>query len=145
MKQKQTSFLLMVLCGVGLGAGAYMIWRDAPTTDIGASPGTSGATTTTPATSSTTDRPTTTTATSSTTTTTTLPKRPLNQIPGWTVGQPWGEVPGITMFRGSPTRTYYGSGPIGPDPSLVWRYPSDGGMCAMTSIGGEQTRWCGQG
>ncbi len=145
MKQKQTAFLLMVLCGVGLGAGAYMIWRDAPTTDIGASPGTSGATTTTPATSSTTERPTTTTSTSSTTTTTTLPKRPLNQIPGWTVGQPWGEVPGITMFRGSPTRTYYGSGPIGPDPSLVWRYPSDGGMCAMTSIGGEQTRWCGQG
>ena len=40
-----------------------------------------------------------------------------NTIPAWTVGQPWGTTSGFTMFRGNPTRTYYGTGPISDSPA----------------------------
>lgn len=78
-------------------------------------------------------------------TTTTLPDRPAGVVPDWTVGRPWGEVAGLTMFRGNPTRTYYGSGPLPADPVTDWRYPESGGMCGQSSVGGETTTWCGSG
>ena len=77
-------------------------------------------------------------------TTTTILVRPADEVPGWTVGRPWGSVAGVTMFRGNPTRTFYGSGPVGDDPAIVWRYP-DSAMCASSSVGGESTVWCGMG
>ena len=77
-------------------------------------------------------------------TTTTLPLRPDGVVPSWTVGQPWGTTPGLTMFRGNPTRTYYGSGPIGGQPRELWRYP-DSPMCSTSSVAGESTVWCGMG
>ena len=85
-----------------------------------------------------------TTSTSTTTTTTRLPARLAGEVPGWTVGQSWGSVPGVTMFRGNPTRTFYGTGPIGDDPGVVWRYP-DSAMCATSSAGGVSQVWCGMG
>lgn len=88
---------------------------------------------------------TTTPTTSTTTTTTTLPERPVDVVPDWSVGRPWGEVRGLTMFRGNPTRTFYGTGPLPAAPATAWRYPETGGLCGQSSVGGETTTWCGTG
>lgn len=65
-------------------------------------------------------------------------------VPASTVGQPWGSVSGLTMFRGNPTRTFYGTGPISDSPEVVWTYP-DGQMCSESTNLGETTVWCGMG
>ena len=75
---------------------------------------------------------------------TTLPIRGPDSVPGSTVGEPWGSVHGLTMFRGNPTRTYYGTGPLTVSPSEVWRYPSTQ-MCSTSSAGDESKVWCGMG
>jgi len=67
-----------------------------------------------------------------------------NTIPGWTVGRPWGSTVGLTMFRGNPTRTYYGTGPISDSPSLLWTYPATT-MCSESVNLGESAVWCGMG
>lgn len=105
-----------------------------------------GDTTTTVPTSSTTTTTSTlpTTTTAPTTTTTTIPIREPGTVPGFTVGQPWGETPGITMFRGNPTRTFYGSGDVSAEPIVEWTYP-DSAMCSSSSVSGESTVWCGTG
>jgi hypothetical protein len=62
------------------------------------------------------------------------------------VGGPWGTVDGLLMFRGNPTRTWYGTGPMPlTTPSRVWRYPSSGGMCSQSVNLGETKTWCGTG
>ncbi len=91
----------------------------------------------------TTTRPATTT-TRPATTTTTRPPRPEGYVPRATVGRPWGSVPGLTMFRGNPTRTFYGTGPVPTAPEVLWRYP-DRAMCGSSSSGGETKQWCGTG
>lgn len=65
-------------------------------------------------------------------------------IPASTVSQPWGTTPGFTMFRGNPTRTFYGTGPISDSPSQIWSYPGSG-MCSQSTNLGETTTWCGMG
>jgi hypothetical protein len=61
------------------------------------------------------------------------------------VGQPWGEVAGLTTFRGNPTRTYYGEGPVPTSPEVLWRYP-DQVMCTTERLSsGAERRWCGTG
>ncbi|MBA2496058.1 MAG: PQQ-binding-like beta-propeller repeat protein [Acidimicrobiia bacterium] len=51
-------------------------------------------------------------------------------------------TPGLLTFRGSPTRSYYGEGPVPSAPEELWSYPGEsGGMCAQSS--GRQ--WCGSG
>lgn len=77
--------------------------------------------------------------------TTTLPSRPEGVVPGWSVGRPWGEVAGLTMFRGNPTRSWYGTGPIPERPRTLWSYPESGGLCGQSTVGGETTTWCGSG
>jgi outer membrane protein assembly factor BamB len=80
-----------------------------------------------------------------TTTTTTEPPRPEGSVPGDTVGQPWGATVGLTMFRGNPTRSFYGTGPIPSDPpSVSWRYP-DSPMCGSSVVAGVSSVWCGTG
>jgi hypothetical protein len=71
-------------------------------------------------------------------------QREPNTIPGWTVGQPWGTTVGLTMFRGNPTRTFYGTGPISDAPQVAWTYP-ESGMCLESTNKGETTVWCGMG
>lgn len=89
--------------------------------------------------------PSTTTSTSvPPTTTTTVPVRSIGVVPGSTVGEPWGSTSGLTMFRGSPTRTHYGAGPLSDSPGLAWRYP-ESPMCSTSSVGGEIKVWCGTG
>jgi outer membrane protein assembly factor BamB len=48
------------------------------------------------------------------------------------------------MFRGNPTRTYYGTGPIPASPVVAWRYPEEA-MCGTSTVGGEASLWCGTG
>jgi outer membrane protein assembly factor BamB len=56
------------------------------------------------------------------------------------------EAPGLLTFRGGPTRSYYGEGPLPENPEVLWSYPGDsGGMCAESSVGSETKVWCGTG
>jgi outer membrane protein assembly factor BamB len=70
---------------------------------------------------------------------------------GWSdparVGRPYGDtVAGLLTFRGNPTRTYYGTGPVPrTEPVELWRYPRTGGLCSQTAVGGEVSTWCGTG
>ncbi|MDR9449875.1 MAG: PQQ-binding-like beta-propeller repeat protein [Acidimicrobiia bacterium] len=108
---------------------------------LGAGP--SETTTSTAAVSATTT--TTVAASTTTTTTTTVPRREPGTVPGWSVGEPWGSVEGLTMFRGNPTRTYYGEPPVPTNPEVLWTYPIDGPMCSTSSVSGTKTTWCGTG
>jgi len=57
-------------------------------------------------------------------------------------GRMWSDtVPGVLTFRGNPTRSFYGSGPVPSAPKVLWSYPESGGMCGVSS--GAQ--WCGTG
>jgi outer membrane protein assembly factor BamB len=85
------------------------------------------------------------TTTTSLVTTTTYPPREAGTVPSWTVGQPWGETIGLTMFRGNPTRTFYGTGPLPAQPRVLWSYPADGLMCGSSSVAGVSSQWCGSG
>ena len=58
---------------------------------------------------------------------------------------PWGTaVAGLLTFRGNPTRTYYGQGPVPLHPSVAWRFP-DLPMCSDSTEGNQTSRWCGTG
>jgi outer membrane protein assembly factor BamB len=62
------------------------------------------------------------------------------------VGKPWGVVTGTLQFRGNPTRTWYGEGPVPSKPEVLWRFPRNGrGMCADSPIGKRPRHWCGTG
>lgn len=77
-----------------------------------------------------------------TTTTTTIPE---GFVPASSVGRPWGATAGISMFRGNPTRTWYGTGPIPrSEPVVRWTYP-ERPLCGRSTVGGETTTWCGTG
>ncbi|MEM7140720.1 MAG: PQQ-binding-like beta-propeller repeat protein [Actinomycetota bacterium] len=115
---------------------AVLLIRSDPTDDAVVAPD-DGATTSTV----------TSTTTTSTTTTTTTTEPPYD---GWvdpaSSGQPWGDaVEGLLTFRGNPTRTFYGGGPVPTDPEIVWRFPEDGAMCSNSSVGSEVISWCGSG
>jgi hypothetical protein len=86
----------------------------------------------------------TTTTTTAAATTTTAPPF-VGFVDPASVGQPYGTtVPGVLTFRGNPTRTYYGQGPIPAAPRAVWQYPG-ASMCSLSDDGGEITNWCGTG
>jgi outer membrane protein assembly factor BamB len=63
-----------------------------------------------------------------------------------TLGAPYGStVQGLLTFRGNPTRTYYGRGPVPDRPAVRWRYPDQGALCGRSTVGSETTTWCGTG
>lgn len=145
MSDRAGPIVLIVAFGVMLGFMAFLLIgpRDAsggtaagPGTTLGSVPGDGNNP------GSTTDV----TGGTASTTTTGAPgsDRPTDFIPGWTVGQPWGTTVGLTMFRGNPTRTYYGTGPISDSPSRIWTYP-DQAMCSESNNLGETKVWCGMG
>ncbi len=76
--------------------------------------------------------------------TTTLPPTTTTTLPPGGVGAPHGTVDGLTMFRGNPTRTWYGAGPIPTNMQVLWRFP-DAAMCGNSPVGGENITWCGSG
>ncbi|MCB1246244.1 MAG: hypothetical protein KDB69_03145, partial [Acidimicrobiia bacterium] len=144
MTQRSTSrvqlWAIVVLLGAGLGITAFLFSRQTGSTV--AVPETTTTTTSVPTT--TTAPSTTTTVAETTTTATTIPVRDPNTVPGFTVGQPWGTTVGLTMFRGNPTRTYYGAGDVSNQPHVDWTYP-DSPMCGTSSVGSETSVWCGSG
>ena len=80
------------------------------------------------------------------TTTTTAPP-----FEGWSdpaqAGQPWpgATVDGLLTFRGNPTRSFHGLGPVPTDPAVEWSFPDGGGMCGESTNLGETKTWCGMG
>ena len=87
------------------------------------------------------------TATSSTSTT----EAPLPPFDGWvnpaSSGRPWGDtVEGLLTFRGNPTRSWYGQGPVPTNPVILWSYPGEsGGLCGTSIDGSGAQTWCGTG
>ncbi len=55
------------------------------------------------------------------------------------------KFPGITMFRGNATRTYYGEGPVPKKPTILWTFPKDDIMTSPSSVAGETKGWSGTG
>ena len=54
-------------------------------------------------------------------------------------------VPGVLTFRGNPTRSFYGTGPMPREvPQVLWKYP-DSAMCGTSSEYGNMRTWCGTG
>lgn len=136
-----------VLACVGLGAGAQLIVDRGPatkTSTIGvATSDVNGSTIDTGPTGTT---ETTTTAVASTTTV--FAPRSDVLVDPLSVGRPYGSVvPGVLTFRGNPTRSYYGTGPIPTaTPSVLWQYPEPGNpMCGESSEYGNVRVWCGTG
>lgn len=59
--------------------------------------------------------------------------------------RPWsaiGAIDGLLTFRGNPTRTFHGRGPIPDDPEILW---SRSIGCSNSAVGGEAKVWCGTG
>jgi outer membrane protein assembly factor BamB len=56
-------------------------------------------------------------------------------------------VNGVLTFRGNPTRSYYGTGPMPrTTPQVLWQYPGAGNpMCGESSEYGNKKYWCGTG
>jgi len=151
--------LVGVLAAVGLAAASLLVFGvfadnggDDPTPTTLASPTvTVESTATTPLLSSTsTTRPEETTSsiedTTTSSTTSTTPGPPLHEwVDRRTVGEPWGDtVTGLLTFRGNPTNTWYGTGPIPATPGIDWRYP-DAPMCSQSTDLGVTSTWCGNG
>lgn len=80
---------------------------------------------------------------------TTLPSLP--PFDGWvnpaSSGRMWSDtVPGVITFRGNPTRSYYGTGPMPVAPRILWSFPGEGGgLCGKSTDGGGTQTWCGTG
>ena len=63
-----------------------------------------------------------------------------------TSGSPWGStVEGLLTFRGNPTRSYYGRGPVPADPQVLWRFPDSGALCRQSTHLHKARVWCGTG
>lgn len=74
---------------------------------------------------------------------------PLGAYDGWvdpaSATRPWsdlGAVEGLLTFRGNPTRSWYGTGPVPETARLLWSWQIG---CANSSVGGEAKQWCGSG
>jgi hypothetical protein len=53
-------------------------------------------------------------------------------------------VNGLLTFRGNPTRTWHGVGPLPVAPHVVWQYPNQK-MCSLSKEFDEVSNWCGTG
>jgi hypothetical protein len=80
------------------------------------------------------------------------PGAPAGTAPAWWIdasssGRPFpgAVVDGLLTFRGNPTRSWTGAGPVPDPPVLQWRHPATGGMCSQSSDGNETSTWCGTG
>lgn len=144
MNERFGRVLTILVVGLVMGIAAFLLTRDSS----GASP--DGDTvpqaggTTVPGVGTTLPGEGGTTVPGSTPDSTAAGDRPLDTVPASTVGQPWGTTVGLTMFRGNPTRTFYGTGPVDEEPSVLWTYP-DSAMCSTSTNLGETTQWCGMG
>jgi outer membrane protein assembly factor BamB len=53
-----------------------------------------------------------------------------------------GAVDGLLTFRGNPTRTYHGRGPVPQQPIVQWEVEIG---CSNSAVAGEMRLWCGTG
>jgi len=143
MNERAGQVIMIVAAGFVLGLAVYLVTRDGETAN-GKPADLAAASSTTIAPTVSTSSPAATSSTLPATTTTSPPQRDPGTVPGFTVGRPWGTTAGVTMFRGNPTRTFYGVGPVPDTPTVAWRYP-DAQMCSPSSEGGETRIWCGMG
>lgn len=127
-------------------AGGLLITREVLWSDGEGDPS-GGATTTFTAVAAATTAPataavTSTSSTSTTSTTTTVAAL----VDPASFGQPYGTtVNGLLTFRGNPTRSWYGTGPLPrTQPAVLWQYPGSR-MCGESSEYGEVRNWCGTG
>ncbi|BCJ77109.1 hypothetical protein CS0771_66530 [Catellatospora sp. IY07-71] len=62
-------------------------------------------------------------------------------------GKPWGDkVQGLLTFRGNPTRSFYGTGPMPKEqPEELWKFPKSGQMCRNSKDETGVRLWCGMG
>jgi hypothetical protein len=80
-----------------------------------------------------------------------LAPKPAKPYDGWvdpkTSGEPWSsKVLGQITFRGNPTRSYYGLGPVPKHPKVLWSLPQGGGgWCSSSPVGNTPHSWCGSG
>jgi outer membrane protein assembly factor BamB len=64
---------------------------------------------------------------------------------GFTRPYPNADVEGILTFRGNPSRSYYGKGPVPrTTPAILKRFPTDP-MCRRSENLGQTKVWCGMG
>lgn len=60
-------------------------------------------------------------------------------------GRRYGDTDGFLVFRGNPTRTFYGEGPVPRDPAVAWAAP-DERLCSIEGDLDDGGRvWCGIG
>jgi len=60
-------------------------------------------------------------------------------------GRRFGDVDGFLVFRGNPTRTFYGEGPVPRDPEVAWSAPAER-LCSIEGDLADGGRvWCGIG
>ena len=119
-------------------AGGLALARFAVSTEVSpAKP-----TTSTTASTTTTTTVATTTTTAAPATTTTVPFARFGDARA--VGANTASIDGLTMFRGNPSRTFYGGGPVPSRPGVLWRYP-DAAMCGTSTVAEETKPWCGTG
>jgi len=70
---------------------------------------------------------------------------------GWSdprlAGEPYpgADVEGVLTFRGNPTRSFYGVGPVPAEPAIDFRFPEEGGMCRESTNLDQTKVWCGMG
>jgi len=57
-------------------------------------------------------------------------------------GSALGAAEGLLTFRGNPTRSFYGTGAVPTDPSVLWTFEIG---CSNSNVGGEPKNWCGSG
>ncbi len=137
------SFMAFTLIGADSADGDGTAMSSLPpTTGVGTLQST---TTTNPSDSGSSTSEGTTTSESGDPTTTTTTEPAMNRwVDRRTVGQPWGTVEGLLMFRGNPTNTWYGTGPVPETPEVLWRYPQEP-MCSESTDLGVTSTWCGNG
>jgi outer membrane protein assembly factor BamB len=142
MNERAGQVILVVAAGFVLALAVFLVTREDPAS----SPSTAaqGAPSSTIVTSTGSTVLATTTSAPVTSTTQPPREREPGTVPAFTIGQPWGSTVGMTMFRGNPTRTFYGAGPVPDTPTVAWRYP-DEQMCSPSSEGGTTRIWCGMG
>ena len=71
--------------------------------------------------------------------------QPLVWIDPMSSSLPWqelGAVDGLLTFRGNPTRSYHGRGPVPAVPVVDWTFDIG---CSISSVGAEARQWCGTG
>jgi len=61
-------------------------------------------------------------------------------------GMQWSnQVDGLITFRGNPTRSWYGKGPVPTNPQILWSFPANGGLCSNSTDDSGTHAWCGTG